>query len=690
MDRPYRSKYAVSVLAFIISLMTTTILIASAKSHVKSIVFDPQTILKPLVTSGTESLNVSLPPTLPCRDCSLEANRLRDDIRKIEAGKAILSAQLIEATKLNEVQKQSIIQLNTRVKDLSSASKKSDIMLEQVKSEKRNTCHSDDNIMLSKSECQVCSSSKNDNDYWWIAACIALLAICILASLSRKNLVDSLNKSDAERAAAELRHKRQRDELIKSKYVLEDQVSKLKLDAKEIAKTKSVNSPDNLTFVENSIEIVEGVKNSKAQSSRVEEKRISKSDFDTPRTGTEAELKIAINEMPISMQLIAMQQESFKDKNSLLEMTNARDALAATVCKLENDISNGNTSESGATDASDSKRISEIEIMLQREKAMNDSLIEHAAELESQVAKDKANDAALMTAKAAAESRVSELEAQVAKYKSFDLPSGTLKAAAESRVSELEAQLAKDKVDSLRQTALVRAAADNRVSELESQLAKANADKQLSSRSSPRTPPRSALPSGTLKSPGVFISPSRDASASSSSKDRSKSIIEDLPDCSSDAKIVAMSFDIDDDDSVGPNDLSIVSDYSAAVGSESDEMSTIPNECGDSDDESGEVNFLNDRVRDKKLVYKKFVGRIFENLKLRKTLTMSQKSGASPTYRTFMVNSIVRLDGKKQLYFVYYDVLSHPKGPPSKKDTSAWTLCPCRHLIAKSSVYRFK
>jgi hypothetical protein len=66
----------------------------------------------------------------------------------------------------------------------------------------------------------------------------------------------------------------------------------------------------------------------------------------------------------------------------------------------------------------------------------------------------------------------------------------------------------------------------------------------------------------------------------------------------------------------------------------------------------------------------------------------SQKS--TPSFKTFMVNSIVRVEGKKQLFFVYYDVLAYPKGPPSKKDASAWTLCPCRHLIGKTTTYRFK
>ena len=125
-----------------------------------------------------------------------------------------------------------------------------------------------------------------------------------------------------------------------------------------------------------------------------------------------------------------------------------------------------------------------------------------------------------------------------------------------------------------------------------------------------------------------------------------------------------------------------------SVDGDSDELDSIPNECGESDDESENVNCHYDRLKDNKWVYKKFVGRVFENLKLRKPVSPTPKSASA--YRTFMVNSIVRLPMKRQLYFVYYDVLAYPKGPPSREEADAWTLCPCRHLIAKTKIYRFK
>jgi hypothetical protein len=100
------------------------------------------------------------------------------------------------------------------------------------------------------------------------------------------------------------------------------------------------------------------------------------------------------------------------------------------------------------------------------------------------------------------------------------------------------------------------------------------------------------------------------------------------------------------------------------------------------------VNTHYDRFRDKRYVYKKFVGRIFEYIKGGKPLTASQK--AHHVFHTFMVAAIVQVEGKKQFYFDFYDVLAFPKGPPCKTEPGAWTRCPCRHLISKGHLYRFK
>ena len=117
---------------------------------------------------------------------------------------------------------------------------------------------------------------------------------------------------------------------------------------------------------------------------------------------------------------------------------------------------------------------------------------------------------------------------------------------------------------------------------------------------------------------------------------------------------------------------------------------SVPKEKGDSDDESADVFSYVDRVRNKKYMYEKYVGHIFENLKAPRTPIKGEKSINQRRFKTFMINGVVRMEDKKQLYFIYYDVAANPRGPPSRQSDVGWTICPCRHILSQTNNYRLK
>ena len=108
----------------------------------------------------------------------------------------------------------------------------------------------------------------------------------------------------------------------------------------------------------------------------------------------------------------------------------------------------------------------------------------------------------------------------------------------------------------------------------------------------------------------------------------------------------------------------------------------------ESDDETEHVDYHFDPVRNKKFVYLKYIGHIFENRNSPRTPTKGELHGR--LFRTYMISGVVRMKGKRQLYFIYYDVKLYPRGPPSRKVVDAWTLCPCRHLISQNHTYNLK
>ena len=415
------------------------------------------------------------------------------------------------------------------------------------------------------------------------------------------------------------------------------------------------------------------------------------------------------------------------------QVTRTKAAAESRVSQLEAQLAKGNDNDAAVmtAKAAAESRVSQLEAQLAKDKA-NDAAVMTAkaaaesrvSQLEAQLAKGNDNDAAVMTAKAAAESRVSELEAQLAKDKAKDVAVMTAKAAAESRVSELEAQLVKDKASSAASVAAksgsfaqyesikkyadqltrTKAAADNRVSELEGKLqlllterdTALNAAKGLGKEHEDLKSRFKALESD-LTQKVINISAKNDRSekekAAAESRvleleaqvvkgkcDDDKLVYED-PACVYDS--VTVSEDDEADDSTWK---AAVSPISRGVGSDTDDVPTF--QFGDEDDDSSDIECYYDRIMDKKFIYKKFVGRIFECINGGRPLTASQK--AQHVFHTFMVSSIEEVPGKKQLYFFFYDVVAFPKGPPPKKDTSAWTLCPCRHLISQSHKYRFK
>ena len=119
------------------------------------------------------------------------------------------------------------------------------------------------------------------------------------------------------------------------------------------------------------------------------------------------------------------------------------------------------------------------------------------------------------------------------------------------------------------------------------------------------------------------------------------------------------------------------------------EGSSLEVECDteESDDESTDIFSYKDRIRNKRYTYDKFVGHIFENVSSPHS-SGKEKNVRTSSFRTFMINGMIRMEGKKQLYFIYYDVTLHPRGPPSRQSPDGWTICPCRHIFSKTSQYR--
>jgi hypothetical protein len=398
-----------------------------------------------------------------------------------------------------------------------------------------------------------------------------------------------------------------------------------------------------------------------------------------------ADAVAALKVKALDSRIVDLEAQIAKDKADWLQLMEAKTIADTNLLKVDAELIKLKASADQLT----------------RSKALSESKV---AQLEAAGKKDGAHLEELFIAKAASLARIAALESQLEKEKVDTDEEAAARERLASRVAELESQLKIDRVvadatmkakmsnerrllemeeQSKRDKAAVgdmaseKAAADTRLAEIEALLKEA----ALAWQPEPTT----------FSATGDTFEPPR-AGSSSASASGSRRPFSDTGTGTgstySDMKMLATSDDEESDEASKANDLSFASDSSRALGSESDELDTIPNECGDSDDDSGDVTCLWDRARDKKLVYKKFVGRIFENLKLRKAVSGSQKS--TPSFKTFMVNSIVRVEGKKQLFFVYYDVLAYPKGPPSKKDASAWTLCPCRHLIGKTTTYRFK
>ena len=55
-----------------------------------------------------------------------------------------------------------------------------------------------------------------------------------------------------------------------------------------------------------------------------------------------------------------------------------------------------------------------------------------------------------------------------------------------------------------------------------------------------------------------------------------------------------------------------------------------------------------------------------------------------------VINGIVKVQGHTQLFFVYYDLQLNPRGPPPRSDPTAWKIAPCRDVVSKTTVYRFR
>ena len=356
-----------------------------------------------------------------------------------------------------------------------------------------------------------------------------------------------------------------------------------------------------------------------------------------------------------------LEAQASKDKASVIALDTAKAALAARVVALESQCKKDEVSTEAIVKAkvANESSMSEMATQLKMDQVTNEALMKakktdeaRILVLESQVKKDEATLAALMKAKAVSDTTLSQLEKQV-----------------QLDHASTEALLKAKKTDEARILVLEgHAKAADSGKTVESVTSTVVASQYTSSASAVRSKV-DVLPLGqsvVLPSLSNYMRPIGTPSGHTA-------------------------YGADGSSAEGTRKLSTPTmslNSPRNLESESDELDAIPNECGDSDDESDNVTCLIDRARDSKWVYKKFVGRVFENLKLGKPGSPTQRS--TEVYRTFMINSIVRLSGKKQLYFVYYDVLAYPKGPPSKEEADAWTLCPCRHLIGKTKIYRFK
>ena len=151
-------------------------------------------------------------------------------------------------------------------------------------------------------------------------------------------------------------------------------------------------------------------------------------------------------------------------------------------------------------------------------------------------------------------------------------------------------------------------------------------------------------------------------------------------------------YDDMNDDTITNNDNDTT--CNSTIGIDMEDISIIEHlkegegEGEESDDEGNHRDYYFDPVRNKKFVYIKYIGHIFENQRSFRTPTKGDRHGR--LFRTYMINGVVRKKGKKQLYFIYYDVKHYPRGPPPRKLLEAWTLCPCRHIVSQNHKYHFK
>ena len=73
-----------------------------------------------------------------------------------------------------------------------------------------------------------------------------------------------------------------------------------------------------------------------------------------------------------------------------------------------------------------------------------------------------------------------------------------------------------------------------------------------------------------------------------------------------------------------------------------------------------------DAARRKRYVYERYVGRTFTDGRVSDE-TKGRAHQHQP-FRTCVINGIVRLEGHAHLFFVYYDLLMNPRGPPPRSD----------------------
>jgi len=102
-----------------------------------------------------------------------------------------------------------------------------------------------------------------------------------------------------------------------------------------------------------------------------------------------------------------------------------------------------------------------------------------------------------------------------------------------------------------------------------------------------------------------------------------------------------------------------------------------------------------DPARGKRYQYERYVGRTFTDLRIAgPTGTGASRAKPPPPaaalpFAHCVINGIVKVDGQKDFYFVYYDLTENKRGPPLRSDPTAWKVALCKDVVATPNVYRF-